>query len=235
MPKELRYVVVLTLIAGGSAGLLATVYEATRGPIAASRKARTLQALQVVLPEFDNVPTDERVVVGAADPAAPTESEANRLPVVYTARKGGRVVGGAVQVIHPRGYGGPVKVLVGLEGDPAGTVKVRGYRFLEHKETPGLGTKALEPPFATQFEGFEVPTGPLKVKKDGGTVDAITGATITSRVVAESIGEAARLFREHGGRGSPATGALASGEAPESAPRGDGEQGPGPGPGGDHE
>lgn len=219
MPKELRYVVVLTLIAGGSAGLLALVHDATREPIAASRKARTLQALQAVLPEFDNVPTDERVVVGAADPSAPTDSEANRLPVVFTARKGGQVTGGAVQVIHPRGYGGPVKVLVGLEGDPAGTVEVRGYRFLEHKETPGLGTKALEPPFARQFDGFEVPREPLKVKKDGGTVDAITGATITSRVVAESISEAARLFREHGGRGTPGAG------SPRTAPAGQADPG----------
>jgi electron transport complex protein RnfG len=205
MPKEVRYVVVLTVIAAVSAGALAAVDQVTRGPIAESRRARTLAALTAVMPAFDNQPVAERQVVGAADPSAPTDAEADRLPVVYVARKSGAIVGGAVQIIDPAGYGGPVKVLVGLEGLPA-ALRVRSFRVLEHKETPGLGTKAMVAPFATQFEGLQATTGALKVRKDGGTIEAVTGATITSRSVTHSVDHALRLFRDHADRAAPGGG-----------------------------
>ena len=85
-----------------------------------------------------------------------------------------------------KGYGGDVVVLVGLDKD----LRVVGVRVLEQKETPGLGTKATEPPFLRQFRGLKVED--IKLRRYGGKVDAITGATITSRAVTEAARKAVK-------------------------------------------
>jgi electron transport complex protein RnfG len=58
---------------------------------------------------------------------------------------------------------------------------------LQHKETPGLGTKMTEEKFLVQFRGKNPGSFPLKVKKDGGQVDAITAATISSRAFCDAL------------------------------------------------
>jgi electron transport complex protein RnfG len=93
-----------------------------------------------------------------------------------------------------RGYGGPVPVLVGLDltGRIVGIKVASGAEGL--KETPGLGLKATEEAFWRQFLGTD---STVALKKDGGTVDAISGATITSRAVARGVAEAIRKYSEH--------------------------------------
>jgi electron transport complex protein RnfG len=93
-----------------------------------------------------------------------------------------------------RGYGGPVPVLVGLDlsGRIIGIKVASGAEGL--KETPGLGLKATEPVFWKQFLGAD---STVALKKDGGTVDAISGATITSRAVTKGIAQAIRKYSEH--------------------------------------
>ncbi|MEO0082184.1 MAG: FMN-binding protein, partial [candidate division WOR-3 bacterium] len=92
---------------------------------------------------------------------------------------------GIVMRVASRGYGGPVPVLAGV--DTAGWIV--GIRFAGAaeglKETPGLGLKVLEPWFGQQFLGKT--TSELKLRKDGGSIDAITGATITTRAVLNGL------------------------------------------------
>ena len=80
-----------------------------------------------------------------------------------------------------KGYGGKIGILVGLETNRA----LRGIRVISHQETPGLGAKITDTGFLDQFVGL-VPAQ-LALARDGGAVDAITGATISSRAVAEGI------------------------------------------------
>jgi len=93
-----------------------------------------------------------------------------------------------------RGYGGPVPVLVGLDL----TGRIVGLKVASAaegmKETPGLGLKATEDWFARQFVGLDSATA---LKKEGGTIDAISGATITSRAVARGVAQAIRKYSEH--------------------------------------
>jgi electron transport complex protein RnfG len=93
-----------------------------------------------------------------------------------------------------RGYGGPVPVLVGL--DIAG--RIVGLKVASPaegmKETPGLGLKATEDWFAKQFVGLD---STVTLKREGGTIDAISGATITSRAVARGVAQAIRKYSEH--------------------------------------
>ena len=93
-----------------------------------------------------------------------------------------------------RGYGGPVPVLVGLDlgGRIVGLKVASPAEGL--KETPGLGLKATENWFARQFVGLD---SGVALKKEGGTIDAISGATITSRAVARGVAQAIRKYSEH--------------------------------------
>lgn len=211
MKQEVRYVVVLTLIAAGAAAALAAVNQVTAGPIAEARRAKTLNALKQVLPEFDNAPDQEMAIAFDGDPSTLTGAQRDRLSQVYPARKGGELVGVAVRVTDPNGYAGDVTYMVGLKGDPSAPT-VTGYDVLSHKETPGLGTKLKDAPFKGQFEGLAYPAaGDLKVKKDGGTIDAITGATISSRTATAAVNTAVGLYRERAAD-------LRKAPAPEAAP-----------------
>ncbi|MGB4293017.1 MAG: FMN-binding protein [Bacteroidales bacterium] len=70
--------------------------------------------------------------------------------------------------------------------------------MLEQKETPGLGTKMTEPFFKDQFNGKNPANFKLKVKKDGGEVDAITAATITSRAFCDALERAYNTLKKGG-------------------------------------
>ena len=67
--------------------------------------------------------------------------------------------------------------------------------MLEHKETPGLGSKIADN-FKEQFDGKNPAAFSLKVRKDGGDVDAITAATISSRAVCDALSRAFQAYEE---------------------------------------
>lgn len=180
MKQEIRYVVVLTLISVVAAALLAVVNQVTAEPIAQARRQKVLNALEKVLPKFDNEPDQEVIEVDGSK--------------IYPAKQGGQLVGVAIQVTDPKGYAGDVTFMVGLKGDPASPTVV-DYDLLSHKETPGLGTKLADDAFRGQFRDLAF-TGELQVVNDGGTIDAITGATISSRCATNSVNKAVLLYRD---------------------------------------
>jgi electron transport complex protein RnfG len=92
-----------------------------------------------------------------------------------------------------QGFGGELGVMVGFEPN---TDQVAGIGITTMAETPGLGTRVTEPTFVSQFAG-QHRVDDVKVKKDGGTIDAITGATISSRAVCEAVRAAMETYREH--------------------------------------
>ena len=83
------------------------------------------------------------------------------------------------------GYGGDITLMVGFKRDRKTVIS---YKVLAASETPGLGMKLKTPEFAGQFAGKDGRS--LKVKKDGGEIEAITSATITSRAVCRAIADA---------------------------------------------
>ncbi|MBR2939845.1 MAG: FMN-binding protein [Kiritimatiellae bacterium] len=85
------------------------------------------------------------------------------------------------------GYGGDITLMVGFKKDRKTVIS---YKVLAASETPGLGMKLKTPEFADQFKGKDGSS--LKVKKDGGEIEAITSATITSRAVCRAIEDAQR-------------------------------------------
>ncbi len=117
---------------------------------------------------------------------------------VYRARKQGQPVAVIIASIGPTGYAGPIKLLVGIHYD--GTVS--GVRVLYHKETPGLGD-AIEVEKSDWILGFEglsllnPKESQWKVKKDGGVFDQFTGATITPRLVVETVLNTLRYYKQN--------------------------------------
>lgn len=173
---------VITLI---SSTILAFINKATLAPKEATRLKNKLDAISSVLPKFDNNPADE--MVKYPHPAGLDSVE------VFPARLGGRIVGVAVSSTSNRGYSGDVKLMVGF--DTLGTFI--SISVLEQKETPGLGTKMTEPKFKNQFVGFNPSISSLKVVKDGGQVDAITAATVSSRAFCDAAQVACDTYLSH--------------------------------------
>lgn len=81
------------------------------------------------------------------------------------------------------GYSGLIRIMLGV--DASG--RIHGVYILEHRETPGLGSKICNPEFLDQFKGKSLRNFTFAVEKDGGDVDAVTSATISSRAVTEAL------------------------------------------------
>ena len=123
----------------------------------------------------------------------------------------GNTVGCAINV-SALGFGGPIVIKVGF--DASGIIW--NSKVLSQAETPGLGAKCTEASFADQFRQFNPAEKSLKVKKDGGDVDAITASTITSRAYAGGLETAVNVFATILGTPMPldaASGATAENEA----------------------
>lgn len=176
MKKILGLVVSLTVISAVCAGVLAYVDALTRDPIAQMLVKKTVEAAKAVLPA-------EAVNVEKAQFADGEE-------YFVGLGEGGEVVGYAVKGSDPGGYGGDVVLMVGLRADKTTVVC---YKTLAAAETPGLGMKLNTPEFSGQFAGKDGTH--LKVVKDGGDIDAITSATITSRAVCGAIASAVAKLR----------------------------------------
>ena len=172
--------VVLTVITVITGALLGYVYNITKEPIALSKKLKQEMAVKDVAPEFDNAPIDEQYTVTVND----LELK------VFPAKKDGKTVGAAVESKTKKGFSGEISVMVGFNAD--GTI--RNYRVLSHAETPGLGSKMEEWFRADKGDQSVLGKNPasdhLTVKKDGGSVDAITAATISSRAFLDAIANA---------------------------------------------
>ena len=98
----------------------------------------------------------------------------------------GSIIGYCVDV-DSYGYGSdPINLLVGLDSDG----RAVAVKVLSHSETPGVGSKATASSFLSQFEGK---SGILAVKKDGGEIDAVAGATISSRAITAGVSLALSL------------------------------------------
>ena len=160
-------------------GLLAAVYALTAEPIAAAAAAKNEAAIKEVLPETAVKIEEERTV--------DFEGASYAYNLAYD--EIGNVVGCAINVA-PVGFGGPIAIKVGFDINGV----IWNTKVLSQAETPGLGAKCVEPAFSDQFKGFDASAKKLAVKKDGGDVDAITASTITSRVYADGLALAVKVF-----------------------------------------
>ena len=163
----------LTLIAAISAGLLAFVSAKTRPARENAAKTRRLDAVRRVLHlgEGETIRTDEE-------------------RGVYLVEKDGHVAKAAVESFSPHGYGGPIRIVVAA--DASGTII--DFAVVEASETPGLGAKIASEGFASGLRGKTLGSD-WRVRQDGGEIDAVTSATISSRAACEAVTNAIPRLR----------------------------------------
>jgi electron transport complex protein RnfG len=162
----------LVVICMVAAGALAGVYTLTKANIAAQEKAKQQAAILAVLPEGCTV----------------GEAEEVEGVTIYKATKGSEWVATAIETSEV-GFDGPQVIMVGLDTEG----KVINYEILKQTETPGLGAHITH-----WFKNAAKPgqniigrkAGSLRVNKDGGEIDAITAATISSRAFLKAINKA---------------------------------------------
>jgi Na+-translocating ferredoxin:NAD+ oxidoreductase subunit G len=159
----------LVMISMVMSAALAFVYLKTKGPIEAAQRQKETDAVKQVLPEFDS------------------DLEAGKLEkdgvVIYQVSKHNKLVGYAIKTYTDKGFGGHVEIMAGFLPDGS----INKVTVLQHKETPGLGNKMTDPKFGDQFLHKNPANFVLKVKKDGGQVDAITAATVSSRAYCDAL------------------------------------------------
>lgn len=163
-----RLSLTLLIITAIAAFILSLVNAITADTIAEHAAAKRQEAMVSVIP--------------GADVFSQLYSENETIIGITGAYAGTQFKGYCVEVA-PNGFGGAISLMVGInEGG-----SVTGAAILDHSETAGLGSKAENPEFLTQFTGK---SGTITVNSGNNAINAITGATITSKAVTEGINTA---------------------------------------------
>ena len=115
---------------------------------------------------------------------------------MFVAKQAGKAVGWVFESTAPNGYGGKIRLLVGIDRDG----RVTGVRVVSHKETPGLGDyiDIGKSDWIKGFDGqsLERPDA-WRVRKDGGQFDYMAGATITPRAVVAAVARTLAFFHDY--------------------------------------
>ncbi|MDR3301072.1 MAG: RnfABCDGE type electron transport complex subunit G [Spirochaetaceae bacterium] len=189
---------------------LAFVYDGTKETIAVNKAEKLNSALKEIFPDADSFPP----ISGKLESGNPAVNFGD----AYRATKGGAAIGIALNA-SDTGFNDTITALVGVGTNG----KITGVRILQNTDTPGLGANASSPTyfidkpantktFYGQFTGMSVNDN-ITVKKDGGAVNAITAATITSRAVSLLVSEAGKA-----GSAWLAQNGVAGNTAPEASP-----------------
>ncbi len=177
-----QLVLSLTLLTCIAAIALSVVYIVTKDPIANSQLQKKNNAIAQVLPNFKGEIKEQKILV---------EGDADSV-TVYAAYQNDTLYGAAVETYTNKAFSGSFSIMVGLDYQG----NILETQVLQANETPGLGDKIdkKKSDFPNQFVGKNPASFQLKVKKDGGEVDAITAATISSRAFCDATQRAFNAF-----------------------------------------
>ena len=183
MKEMIQMVVVLTILSVISGGSLAFIQTKTADSIE-NNKLEFIKgpAIKTILEGSSNNPITDRFKIKT------DETEHTFFVGVFDGKPNAVCFESS-----GKGFGGDVGMVVGVNLD---TDKIIGVGVTTHSETPGVGSRAkTDPKFVSQFKGQPIEET-FKVKSDGGQVDAISGATITSRAVSAGLTDAGKLYKE---------------------------------------
>lgn len=180
MNDTMRMLLVLSLVTALCGGLLGAVRKLTLEKMEQQQlRYETGPAVYKVLANATNDPLNDRQVVTV-----------NNSPVtLFEQKENGSIVAIAIET-RGMGYGGPISVVTGysvVDGN------CKGIAVSRSKETPGIGTRVNDGSFTEKFNGLTL-AETVALKKDGGSIDGISGATISSRGVCNAVAEAQRVF-----------------------------------------
>ena len=189
---------IITIVAGLALGF---VYNVTKEPIAKQEELAKQEAYQAVFADaaaFADVDYEDSDIQAVCDKNGLTGITMNEIMAAKDAS--GNQIGYVFNVTTYEGYGGDIQLAVGVQTD--GTLN--GYDTLSIGETAGLGMNATTDAFKNQYKGIKAKQ--LTVVKDGTgsqsdeKIDAISGATITSRAVTSAVNACLAYTAEEGGK-----------------------------------
>ncbi|MDI6689243.1 MAG: RnfABCDGE type electron transport complex subunit G [Actinomycetota bacterium] len=180
MRNIIRLGITLMMVCFIAAGSLAATYSLTKERIALQKMEEQFKAYMELLPGI----TSAKDFKERKDLYPKFKKEYKDLDKVFEGYVEGERVGFIAQKI-PKGYKGPIKLAVGITLNG----KASGIAVIEHSETPGLGAKIEEASFQKQFRGKSL-SDPIEVGED---IDAISGATTSSKAVTNAVKEALEL------------------------------------------
>ena len=170
-----------------AAAVLGFVHDITEEAIEHTKLSAQSEAIEKVLPGFDELGESFKVAVPSLDDSLE----------FFPAFREGEMVGVAVKTFTNKGFSGFISIMAGI--DQSGNLS--GYEVLEHAETPGLGSK-MEVWFRNADKPDQNVIGKnpgdyqFEVSKDGGDFDAITASTITSRAFLDALVRAFDAYQE---------------------------------------
>ena len=180
MNEIAKMVLVATFICCFSAAWLGALNKGLKGRIEKQEDYFVRgPAIMELLEGCPNDPLEDRVGF---------EGEKDSLSI-YPWVEAGKVRRVALEQKGCGGYGGDVIVITAVDLE---SNRVYGVRVTQHKETPGVGTRALEPSYLNQYVKLSVKEE-IRLKRDGGQVDAVTGASRSSAAVADGVDKAVKF------------------------------------------
>jgi len=184
--------IILAVIAAVCTALVAMTYSLTEVRIAENDRAWLEQSLQ---PALTGVAYDNNLLESTLEIPLPHELPGNEPVLVYRALLENTPVAALFVVSALNGFSGPIKLLIGIDDRGA----VTAVRVLKHRETPGLGDfiDSSKSDWIDQFEqkSLSAPDRSLwALQRDGGKLDQVTGASITSRAVVKAVKETLLYF-----------------------------------------
>ena len=177
-----------------------TIITSVCGLALGALNSLTAERIQLQILENKQLPAAQEVLQEAdndllADHQTMELDDGEQLAVFYAKKQGETApYGVAFQRTSERGFGGALSLLVGFDLDSGNLL---GMALTTHEETPGVGARAAEvSPFTEQFRDLSQETE-FQVKQDAGPIDALTGATVTSRAVCDAVGQAVQFYQEN--------------------------------------
>ncbi len=177
---------ILLLICAVAAALLSLAYDFTIDKIVAQREMTNQLSRQEVLSDAESFEMIE------ADLLDKVKLENELVVEIYEGLSGGNLVGYTIKTL-PSGFGGSVEVITGISTQG----EVTGMRVGNHQETPGLGANATLPDFYEQYQGKSTASelAVVKAGASGNEIQAISGATITSKAVTKGVNMAIEAYK----------------------------------------
>ncbi len=188
MGELFKLSLILTVICSCAAFSLGFAYKQTKDPIAEQQRLKKMRALKEVFSGYDipvGIPSSELIVGKDKDGK---EIKQN----FFLIKKEDDLLGIAFEM-YPKGYGGDIHLLAGVTAEG----NIAGVKVIRHVETPGLGANITAEEFSSQFKGLNLDKTTWTVKKNGGDIDQVTGATISSSAVINAVHDGLKLVMEH--------------------------------------
>ena len=157
--KELYPIVFITIVVLISISLLAFTDNITDEKREEQREQRVNEMLSGMFPEMDGY---------------------EQVDEIYVIHDGTDTIGYAY-IAQGKGYGGIIDILVGLEDEDT----IKGINIIKHSESPGLGARIIEDEYRDQYIDLDIADSEMNF--NGGQIDSITGATISSKAVADAV------------------------------------------------